>query len=203
MNPIMAKYGGVSPLRQDELTDTKITPMSPTDFEKWRQEVRTKHEESESIDIDNIFVRQLFNESRFKSDAVSPAGATSIAQIMPDTFADGLKKGYVPKGTKYEDLATNDALARQFQESMMDDLMNRSWNQKGSKKIRIAKALAAYNMGPTGFIKYLNKQKEKGVNIYQTMDWVNELNTETKNYVINILLGGSEEQRVLYMQKAV
>mgnify|MGYP003133477084 CR=1 FL=1 len=186
----------VSPLKQDghkSSSKTTITPMSSEEFENWRNLVRTKHEESESIDLENIFVRQLFNESRFKSDAVSPKGAISIAQVMPSTFEYGLKKGWVPKGTEFQDLAKDDKLAMQFHEEYMNDLLDRSWNQKGSKQVKIAKALAAYNMGPTGFVNYLNKQKEKGVDIYQTLDWVNELNTETKNYVNNILLGGDEE----------
>tara|TARA_R100001082_G_scaffold35994_1_gene18875 strand:- start:242 stop:817 length:576 start_codon:yes stop_codon:yes gene_type:complete len=144
------------------------------------------------IPMDSLIVRQQFNESRFKSDAVSPDGATSIAQIMPDTFADGLKKGYVPSGTKYEDLAKDDELATQFQVAYMDDLLTRSWN-KGSDKVKVAKALAAYNMGPTGLVNYLETQKEKGVDIYETLDWLDNLNTETKNYVKNILLGGNQK----------
>ena len=159
-------FYAVSPLRQDELI-------------------------SEDIDPKDIYTRQLFNESRFKSDAVSPAGATSIAQIMPNAFKDGLGKGYIPEGTKYEDLATDDNLAIQFQESYMNDLLSRGWN-KGTEEVKMAKALAAYNMGPTGLVNYLNKQKKAGVDIYNSLDWVEGLNTETKNYVTNILLGGSE-----------
>jgi hypothetical protein len=144
------------------------------------------------IPMDSLIKRQQFNESRFKSDAVSPDGATSIAQIMPKTFKDGLKKGYVPEGTKYEDLAANDALATQFQTAYMNDLLTRSWN-KGNDKVKRAKALAAYNMGPTGLVNYLNAQKKKGVDIYKSLDWVDELNKETKNYVNNIMLGGDEK----------
>ena len=81
---------------------------------------------------------------------------------MPSTFEDGLKKGYVPKGTKYEDLATNDALALQFRDNYMADLLSRSWN-KGSDKIKMAKALAAYNLGPTALVKILNKSYKKYV----------------------------------------
>ena len=41
----------------------------------------------EGIDPE-IFVRQIALESRFNPDAVSPAGAVGIAQIMPDTARD-------------------------------------------------------------------------------------------------------------------
>jgi len=149
------------------------------------------------IPTDSLIVRQQFNESRFKSDAISEDGAISIAQIMPDTFKDGLKKGYVPENTKYQDLAKNDKLATQFQEKYMRDLLTRDWNKLGVKsaneKVQRAKALAAYNMGPTGLVNYLNAQKEKKIDIYKSLDWVEGLNKETKNYVKNIMLGGDED----------
>ena len=206
----IARVGGVSPLRQG-LIEVEVPEDAVVDhgFVSWTDEqgkdIHAKHddrsstgayvfdEESAAIfdkemgleddfDWNNIYTRQQFQESRFKSDAVSPDGATSIAQIMPDTFADGLKKGYVPEGTKYEDLATDDALAIQFQKSYMEDLMSRSWN-KGTEEVKIAKALAAYNMGPTGLVNYLTEQKAAGVDIYNSLDWIEGLNKETKNYV--------------------
>ena len=137
----------------------------------------------------------MFQESRFNSDAVSPAGATSMAQVMPDAFIDGLKKGYVPKGTKYGDLVTNPQLARQFQESYMNDLMSRGWNvgeKSKSKRIQQAKALAAYNLGPTGLLRNLDKQKQKGVDVNASMDWISGLPKETKDYVNQIMFGGSD-----------
>ena len=144
------------------------------------------------IPQDSLINRQQFNESRFKSDAVSEDGATSIAQIMPNTFADGLAKGYVPKGTKYEDLAKDDALAEQFQVAYMKDLSGRDWN-KGSSKVKRAKSLAAYNMGPTGLVNHLNAEKRRGVDIYDSLDWVDGLGKETREYVFNIMLGGDKE----------
>ena len=144
------------------------------------------------IPQDSLINRQQFNESRFKSDAVSEDGATSIAQIMPNTFADGLAKGYVPKGTKYEDLAADDALAEKFQVAYMKDLLGRDWN-KGSAKVKRAKSLAAYNMGPTGLVNHLNAEKRRGVDIYDSLDWVDGLDKETREYVFNIMLGGDKE----------
>ena len=129
------------------------------------------------VPIDSLIARQQFNESRFKSDAVSE---------------DGLEKGYVPKGTKYEDLANDDKTATQFQENYMSDLLTRSWNT-GTDQVKRAKALAAYNMGPTGLVNHLNAQKEKGIDIYKSLNWLEELNKETKDYVKNIMLGGDED----------
>jgi membrane-bound lytic murein transglycosylase MltF len=152
------------------------------------------------VPMDSLIARQQFNESRFKSDAVSEDGATSIAQIMPDTFKDGLKKGYVPKGTKYEDLANDDKIATQFQENYMSDLLTRSWNT-GTDQVKRAKALAAYNMGPTGLVNHLNAQKEKGIDIYKSLNWLEGLNKETKDYVKNIMLGGNEDYEKEFNQE--
>jgi soluble lytic murein transglycosylase-like protein len=186
----LAQLSGLSPLKKDN---------DPT-----------------QIPEDSLIIRQQFNESRFKSDAVSPAGAISVAQITEDTFNDGLKKGYVPKGTKFEDLAKNDKLATQFQKNYMTDLLNRSWN-KGNDKVKRAKALAAYNMGPTRLVEILNKMRADGIDIENNNDWVNHLPEyhrdrktdepifESRNYVQNVLFGGDdsyeEEFDRLYMQK--
>ena len=178
MNLQLNQLSGLSPLKQDEINIESYNDVS----------------------MDSLITRQQFNESRFRSDAISPAGAISIAQITENTFNDGLKKGYVPKGTKYKDLAKDDKLATEFQKAYMEDLLTRSWN-KGSDKVKRAKALAAYNMGPTGLVNYLETQKEKGIDIYESLDWVNNLNTETKNYVTNILLGGNQEYEKEFNQE--
>ena len=178
MNLQLNQLSGLSPLKQDEINIESYNDVS----------------------MDSLITRQQFNESRFRSDAISPAGAISIAQITENTFNDGLKKGYVPKGTKYKDLAKDDKLATEFQKAYMEDLLTRSWN-KGSDKVKRAKALAAYNMGPTGLVNYLETQKEKGIDIYESLDWVNNLNAETKNYVKNILLGGNQEYEKEFNQE--
>ena len=81
MDNRLMTLAGLSPLKQDDN----------------KEEVRTY----ELMDFDDLIIRQQFNESRFKSDAVSPAGAISIAQITKQTFNEGIKNGYVPKDTKF------------------------------------------------------------------------------------------------------
>lgn len=49
---------------------------------------------------------QLYQESRLRTDAVSPAGARGLAQFMPGTWRDvtrqlGLPKGVMPNDAKY------------------------------------------------------------------------------------------------------
>jgi hypothetical protein len=139
-----------------------------------------------------MFNRQLFAESSFNPSAESPAGALGLSQITEPTFNDMIGWGWVPEGKEFSDLKTDTDLAVNLQERYMNDLMTREWNQ-GSEDVVKAKALAAYNMGPTGLVKKLNKLKADGVDIYNNLDWINQLNSETKNYVNKIMLGGNEK----------
>ena len=190
-------FGGVSPYRQtDDKGSSNTEPIGS--------------KELVVMPMDSILSRQQFKESGFDSSAVSSAGATSIAQITKATFEDGLKKGYVPAGTKYEDLAKNDALATQFQKAQMNDLLNRSWN-KGNESVRMAKALAAYNMGASRLVGILNNMREDGYDIYESLDWVEDLPkyhrylsgekkgqpiVESKDYVKKILMGDDEKKYI-------
>ena len=196
-------FGGVSPYRQkDDKGSSNTEPIG------------TK--EPVVIPMDSLLIRQQFKESSFNSDAVSPAGATSIAQITRDTFEDGLKKGYVPAETKYEDLAKNDQLAAQFQKNYMYDLTyKRSWNKLGIKsaneKIQRAKALGAYNAGPTRIVNILTQMKKDGYDIYSSLDWVEDLPKyhrylkgpkkgqpvyESRDYIKKILFGDDEKNYI-------
>ena len=145
---------------------------------------------AESMPMDSLLNRQLFKESRLDVDAESDAGALGLSQIMPGTFKYFQEKGWVPEGKKFNDLKTDPELATSLQERYMTDLLDRDWNT-GSEEVRRAKALAAYNMGPTKFVKKLNKLKKEGVDIYNSTGWVNELNSETSDYVNKILLGNN------------
>jgi hypothetical protein len=66
----------------------------------------------------------------------------------------------------------------------MNDLYNRPWNTKNnpSDSVRMAKALAAYNWGPTRLVTTLNKAKADGVDIYNSWDWLSYLPQEPFEY---------------------
>ncbi len=145
---------------------------------------------TESLPMDSLLNRQIYKESAFDAAAESDAGAAGLTQIMPDTFKFFKDKGWVPEGKKFSDLKTDTALATDLQEKYMTDLLGREWN-KGNDQVKRAKALAAYNMGPTKLVNKLNELKNKGVDIYNNTDWINELNAETSDYVNKILLGNN------------
>jgi membrane-bound lytic murein transglycosylase MltF len=147
----------------------QIAGLSP--FNQEDEKVRVYEE----MDFDDLIIKQQFNESRFDGSRVSKAGAISIAQITNQTFQDGIRRGYVPKDTKFEDLAKDDVLAEKFQRAYIKDLMNRGWNTLGEKSeslvVQQAKALAAYNMGPTRLVNILNEMKADGIDIYIVKKW--------------------------------
>ena len=88
-----------------------------------------------------FFARLLWQESRFKSDEVSQAGAQGVAQFMPETAAEvGLDDPFDP-------IKALPASAR-FLRKLRDDFGN------------LGLAAAAYNAGPGRVQKWLAKESE-------------------------------------------
>ena len=88
-----------------------------------------------------FFIRLLFQESRFKPGAVSPAGALGIAQFMPETSASmGVDNPFDP-------LQAIPASAR---------LLRELFEQFGN----LGLAAAAYNAGPERIQDWLHKGKK-------------------------------------------
>lgn len=132
-----------------------------------------------------LLQRQAYKESTFNPAAVSPAGYKGLTQI-----GEGVLKDYSNKkgGKKLDPFNPKDAV--ELQKFAMDDLYNASFINKSDQpdSVRIAKTLAAYNWGRGNLFNYLNEQKQKGVDIYGSYDWLNDLPKETSDYVNKILL---------------
>ena len=138
------------------------------------------------MDKEEVKMRQLFMESTMgKNKGESPAGAVGLYQIMPIGY-----KQYVQDTGEEGDL-----LDDKFNEKVRDHLMNRAYNLKIVKngyptdEVRTAKALAAYNMGEGALGRVLNEQKKAGVDIYGSLDWMDALPEETRNYIKLIVKG--------------
>jgi hypothetical protein len=132
-----------------------------------------------------LLQRQAYKESTFNPAAVSPAGYKGLTQIGEGVLEDySNKKG----GKKLDPFNPKDAV--ELQKFAMNDLYNASFINKPdqSDSVRIAKTLAAYNWGRGNLSNYLNEQKSKGVDIYDSYDWLNNLPKETSDYVNKILL---------------
>ena len=132
-----------------------------------------------------LLQRQAYKESTFNPAAVSPAGYKGLTQIGEGVLEDySNKKG----GKKLDPFNPEDAV--ELQKFAMNDLYNASFINKPeqSDSVRIAKTLAAYNWGRGNLSNYLYEQKSKGVDIYDSYDWLNNLPKETSDYVNKILL---------------
>ena len=126
-------------------------------------------------------------ESEFNPQATSPAGAMGTYQIMNSVF-DDYKAKKDPKETRSLYDPTLNELVRDWH---FGQLQARSWINKSNSHpyVQYAKALAAYNWGPGNLIKSLNKAKERGIDIDNSLEWIELLPKETKNYIDFILLG--------------
>ena len=112
-------------------------PVSPTD--KFCHALR-EAAESSGIPVP-FFARLIWQESRFKSNEVSQAGAQGVAQFMPETAAEvGLDDPFDP-------LKALPASAK-FLRKLRDDFGN------------LGLAAAAYNAGPGRIQKWLAKESE-------------------------------------------
>jgi soluble lytic murein transglycosylase-like protein len=136
--------------------------------------------------------RQLYNESGFDPDVisgtrVSSAGALGIAQFMPGTWSEMIRKGYVPEGSKPTDV--EHALKANYQ--YMTDLYNSPIVQEAEdEEERIKRTLAGYNAGPGYLLRRITEAKKQGV------PWITLFKPETQKYVDSI-----PKDAKLYMSK--
>lgn len=144
---------------------------------------------------EQLFARQMFQESKFDPKAVSPAGARGIAQFMPITQRHMHENFGYPKDWDVED----PQLARRAQEEFMFSLYQQPWN-KGNEENKWVKALAAYNYGSGNTKKLLEKLKAEGVDIYESTDWIERLPEETYKYVKQILYGFPDDLALQYKE---
>ena len=139
----------------------------------------------------DILLLQAMAESALDPNAISPAGAKGLTQIMPDTLTDYINA----TGNKDIDLTDyRDAMA--VQKWYMNSLYNRPWINKGNQdqNVRLAKTLAAYNWGSTKLNNFLNEKKNAGVDIYSDdMSWVDDLPKETRDYVNMLVLRNDDK----------
>jgi membrane-bound lytic murein transglycosylase MltF len=141
----------------------------------------------EPINHKEILMKQAYKESGFNPNAVSSRGAKGLTQIMPITLTDYLKS----TGKKPEDVDLNDVeQSIDIQVKTMKDLYNATFIEKENQSeiVRMAKTLAAYNWGRGNTSSLLKKLKDRGFDIYNSLDWVKELPKETSDYINKILL---------------
>ena len=150
------------------------------------------------LEFDDILERQMFQESRFNPLAESPAGARGLAQITPITEKELKRKGLVPEN--FDPFNAKQAVAAQ--RAYMSSLLDRSW-VTGTDQVRMAKALAAYNAGPTRIYRILEEAKNKGYDVDNSLEWMTFLPSESRDYIQKVLLGENESFETQYAQGSI
>jgi hypothetical protein len=196
-----SKLTQVSPTPHRPLFLPKNLPPGYSNWQEWYSQnpnpptlpvKSTSPKAGKEIDMNRIYHRQtsketgMFNPLVVQGLTKSSKGALGMAQAMPAALAEYKKK------FKEDIDVTIPENSVKFQKWMMGDLMGRNWINHSSNEsdtVKVAKALAAYNYGPTNVINTLNKAKQKGIDIYSNkLEWLKELPEETSDYVNKILL---------------
>lgn len=178
--PLQYQYGGA-------LQDSSFTNYSnPLFFQARRAGI--PYLEQKPIDMNDIRNRSLYMETSGNPTAVSPAGAKGLFQIMPITHQD-----YINRTGDNGDL-----FDPAYNEKVRDFTFDRIYNHPYIKadyptdSVRVARTLAAYNMGPGAFNKAMEKAKAAGVDTVNGWRWVDYLPKESREYV-NFGLRGMDQ----------
>lgn len=145
---------------------------------------KTTNKPTVKIDLNDIKHRQMMAESAGNANAVSRAGAKGLYQIM-----DGAHKDYVAATGHQGDLFDPEYNTK-VRDWYMDWLgKHKIINTEGvSDFTRTARQLVAYNWGIGNLQKLLDKHRANGVDVDNSLDWLEGLPAETRNYVEKILL---------------
>jgi soluble lytic murein transglycosylase len=124
-------------------------------------------------DMDRLWNLVIQRESGGLQSAVSPKGARGVAQIMPGTWDEARRLAGLPEDASIDNPAHNEAAGKAYFAKQLQTFGG-----------DLAKALAAYNMGPG------DANKGNGVSGLVAKygdDWLAHAPTETRNYVHSIL----------------
>lgn len=134
----------------------------------------------DKIDYEDIKSRQLYAESAGNAKAVSKAGAKGLYQIMNPTHKD-----YIEATGDVGDLF--DPVYNEKVRDYYMDWLGKSKvisADKSSKQVALIKQLIAYNWGIGNLKNHLIKKKDAGIDIYNSLDWVDEsIPKETRDYI--------------------
>ncbi len=126
-----------------------------------------------------LVLAMVRQESAFRTNAVSPAGARGLMQLMPGTASQVARKINVPYSRSR--LTTDPTYNLKLGEAYMGGLLQRF---DGSYVL----ALAAYNAGPERASTWMNANGQARESVNSAIDWIEQIPfEETRNYVQRIL----------------
>ena len=199
LDKLKEEYMAADPEPQIQLSELKPASVNIPPIEQQLEEAvnvtipinatqRLKPKKQFAGEITNdILLRQVFAESSLNPSAVSPAGARGLAQFMPNTETELKRLKLV--NDNFDPL--DPSQARNAQEAYMNYLTERPYLAKGSPEVQLAKVLYAYNRGPNAAKRNLTQLKNS-YDIYNSLDWLEGINSESRNY-INKILGKDEK----------
>ena len=136
----------------------------------------------------DIASRQAYAESSLNPEAKNKNGATGLFQIMPIALKDYNRvTGDSLTMSNVQNADTNIMVRNQQMESLLTAPFIDK--EQSTDSIKYGKALGAFNWGRNNLLNYLNEQKAKGVDIYDSWDWLAGLPEETRDYINFILRG--------------
>ena len=141
--------------------------------------------------------KQAFVESTWDPKSLNEGSkAAGLTQFRPITVKDIKQRGFVDDSFDIY----NPEHAVKAQIAYMNWLGERPYIDKPNQteEIRAAKTLLAYNRGPGRAEKVLTALKNRGVDIYSNLDWVDEIpdsDKEGRNYIKMILQGQNTKKR--------
>ena len=127
-----------------------------------------------------MFYALIYQESRFKPNAQSKAGAQGLAQLMPATARDIAKKHGIKLKSRQELLDNPNLNA------------NLGWKYIGWVRGQVGERwlyiLPAYNAGHARVKEWKKRFGEPGHSILEALDWIEHIPyRETRNYIIRVL----------------
>ena len=118
-------------------------------------------------------------ESAFQTDALSPAGALGLMQLMPATAKSVATQLGLPfsKSRLTADATYNMTLGRSYLDGLIE-------SYSGSYVL----AIAGYNAGPRRVQEWLSQNRDPRLDSVDAIDWVESIPlSETRNYVQRVL----------------
>lgn len=185
--PEESSYSVISPVKintESKMSDKSASNKSTLNL-TWARKTKetSKYNGTTNVPKD-LKYKQMMAESAGNAKATSSAGAKGLYQIM-----DGAHNDYMNATGDIGDLY--DPV---YNEKVRDWYMN--WLSKNpiintadaSDFVKTARQLAAYNWGVGNLKQHLNKMRSQGIDVNNSLDWLQDMPDETINYVKKILL---------------